>query len=92
MYQYEIDYTRTRRNESYHSLQPSKVNCQLEKVKRALEANVGGLTSREIANTTGMERTAITRTLSDYKALFDTTTDKICQFSGKKVTLYKLKG
>jgi transcription initiation factor IIE alpha subunit len=80
-----------RRNASYHSLQPRTVRDELKTVVDAL-MDSGGLTSRQISEKTNIERTSVTRLLSDYKDRFDTTDSIFDERTNRTVTIYRIKG
>lgn len=82
--------TLERRNASYNSLQPRQVKDELKTVIDVLIAS-NGLSSRQISEQTGIERTSVTRLLSDYKDRFDTTDSMYDERTNRTVTLYKIK-
>lgn len=82
--------TLDRRNESYNSIQPVTISNQLKKVIECLTEHPN-LSSRQIAEITGMDRTSITGRLAENKNLFDVTKEFRDPKTNKRVTLYKIK-
>lgn len=67
-----FDYKPTleRRNASFNQLQPTETRSELLAVIKAI--GLIGLTSRQISEKTGIERTSVTRVLKDNENRFDT--------------------
>jgi hypothetical protein len=86
---FDIQPTIDRRNESWYSTPETVCSNQLLRVMEALRK--GGKTSRQISDSTGIERTSVTRVLSVNKKLFDDTQEQIDTKTGKRVTVYRLK-
>lgn len=80
-----------RQVESWNKVTKNTTDRQLLAVKNALLANPDGLTSREPSKVTGIERTSITRTLSNNSNEFDTTGEKLDELTNRTVTLYRVK-
>ena len=76
---------------SWERVTRQTIDRQLEAVLTALRSNLDGLTSRELSELTGIERTSITRTLSNNADRFDATNEKYDQKTNRTVTLYKEK-
>ena len=87
---FDIDHTLDRRNESFNSLQPVTISNQLKKVIECLTEHPN-LSSRQISEATGMDRTSITGRLAENKNLFDVTKEFRDPKTNKRVTLYKIK-
>lgn len=79
-----------RRNDSWNKMQKKQLDTQLAKVVLILSGEAA-LSSRQIADRTGIERTSVTRTLATNADYFDTELQTYDQKTKRYVTLYRLK-
>ena len=87
---FDINHTANRRNESWNSVKPETVQNQLHRILTEIAKRPTGLTSRQLEELTGIERTSVTRTLATYADMFDVERSVIDQETRKRVTAYRL--
>lgn len=85
------NHTRQRQVESWESVTKETQESQLQQILFHCSLAKDGLTSRELAMLTGIERTSVTRVLSTYKDKFDTSGEKYDFKTKKNVTAYMVK-
>jgi response regulator of citrate/malate metabolism len=86
---FDIDHTRTRQVESWNTVSTKTQDKQLQMVIGLLK--IRPMTSRQLSEYSGIERTSITRVMATHKALFRVENEVIDGKTGKPVTLYQLK-
>jgi hypothetical protein len=86
---FDIDHTRTRQVESWNAVTQKTQDKQLQMVIGLLK--IRPMTSRQLADYSGIERTSITRVMATHKSLFRVENEVRDEETGKNVTLYQLK-
>lgn len=83
--------TETRRDESWHSIEGTEVVAAQDRKILDHLAFIGPMTSREIAERTGIERTSVVRALNGLVPRWVSDEgETICPVTRRRVTLYKL--
>jgi predicted transcriptional regulator len=88
-----ITLTKSRRNESWHDLKRTEIPRGQDKQIFDHLQIVGPMTSRELHQVTGIERTSVVRSLNTLvkQGRVDDSKEVRCPVTGKNVTLYRIK-